>query len=55
NGFKVKEGRLRLDIRQKCFMTRVMRNWNRLPRYVLDSSLLEVFKVKLDGALGNLI
>ena len=55
NGFKLKEGRVRLDIRKKCFTMRVMRHWNRLPREVGDAPSLEVLKVMLDGALSNLI
>lgn len=30
-------------------------HWNRLSREAVDVSSLEVFKVKLDGALTNLV
>ncbi|KAK4829316.1 hypothetical protein QYF61_003192 [Mycteria americana] len=50
NGFKLKEGRFRLDIRM-----RVVRHWNRLPREVVEAPSLETFKARLDGALSNLI
>ncbi|KFR04984.1 hypothetical protein Y956_16512, partial [Nipponia nippon] len=52
---KLKEGRLRLDIRRKFFTLRVVRHWNRLPREAVDSPSLEVFKARLDGALSNLV
>ncbi|GAB0190315.1 hypothetical protein GRJ2_001496800 [Grus japonensis] len=51
NGFKLKEGRFRLDRRKKCFMMRVVKHWKRLPREVADAPSLETFKVRLDRAL----
>ncbi|KFP48114.1 hypothetical protein N323_07321, partial [Cathartes aura] len=55
SGFKLKEGRFRLDIRNKFFTMRVVRHWNRLPREAVDAPSLEVFKARLDGALSNLV
>jgi len=55
NGFKMKEGRSRLDRRKKFFMMRVVRHWNRLPREAVDAPSLEVFKARLDGALSNMV
>ena len=55
NGFKLKEGRFRLNIRRKFFTERVVRCWNRLPREVVDAPSLEVFRARLDGALGSLV
>ena len=54
NGFKLREGRFRLDIRKKFITTRVVRCWNQLPRDVVGAPSLEVFKARLDGALSNL-
>ena len=34
---------------------RVVRHWHRLPREVVDAPSLEVFKARVDGALGNLV
>ena len=53
NDFKLREGRFRLDIREKFFTKRVMRCWNKLSRDVVDAPSLEVFNARLDGALGS--
>ncbi|KFW00015.1 hypothetical protein N327_01395, partial [Fulmarus glacialis] len=55
NGFKLKEGSFRLDVRKKFFTVRVVRHWNRLPSAGVDAPSLEVFKARLDGALSSLV
>jgi len=55
NGFRLKEGRFRLDLRNKSFLMRVVTHWNRLPREAVDVPSLEVFMARLDGALSNLV
>ena len=49
NGFKLKEGRFRLDIREKFSMMRVVRHWKRPSRGVVDAPSLETLNVKLGG------
>ncbi|KFQ40639.1 hypothetical protein N332_01488, partial [Mesitornis unicolor] len=55
NGFKLEEGRFKLDIKKKFFTMRVVRHWHRLPREAVDAPSLEVFKARLDRALSNLV
>ncbi|KFO94225.1 hypothetical protein N320_01334, partial [Buceros rhinoceros silvestris] len=54
DGFKLKEGRFKQDIRKNIFTMRVVKHWHRLPREVVDAPSLDTFKVRLDGALSNM-
>jgi len=54
NGLKLRQGRIRLDIRRKFFTQRVVTHRNRLPKEVVDAPSLEAFRARLDVALGSL-
>ncbi|KFV77674.1 hypothetical protein N308_06998, partial [Struthio camelus australis] len=55
NGNKLKYKKFHLNIRKNCFTVRVVNHWNRLPREVVESSSLEIFKTQPDKVLSILL
>jgi len=53
DGHKMKHRKFHPNMRKK-FTLRVMEHWNRLPREVVESPSLEIFKTHLDNVLCSL-
>ena len=55
NRHKLKHRKFHLNMRKNFFTLRAMKHWNRLPREVVDSPSLEIFKTCLDKVLCSLL
>jgi len=51
NGHKLKHRKFHLNMRKNFFPLRVTEHWNRLPRGMMESPSLEIFKTRLDQVL----
>ncbi|KFV79897.1 hypothetical protein N308_05355, partial [Struthio camelus australis] len=55
NGQKLNHRKFHLNLRKNFFTVRGTEHWNRLPREVVESPSLEIFKSRLDVILGNVL
>jgi len=54
-GHKMKHRKFLLNMRKNFFPLSMMEHWHRLPREVVESPSLEIFKTRLDEVLCSLL
>jgi len=55
NGLRLCQGRFRLDIRKNAFTERAVRHWHGLPKELVESPSLEVYKKSVYLALQDVV
>jgi len=55
NSLKLCHGKLKLDIRKNFFTERVIKCWNTLPREVVESPAVGMFKRHVDSVLRDMV
>jgi len=55
NGLKLEHTKFHTNMQKNLFMVKMTEYWNRLPREVVESPTMEIFKTHLDTHLCNLL
>ena len=55
NDLKLGHRKILTKTKKNFFMVRMTEHWNRLPREVMESPTIEIFKTYLDSYLCNLL
>lgn len=55
NGHKIEHRKFHTNMQKNFFTVRVREHWHRLPREVVGSPSLEIFKAPLDAYLDSLL
>jgi len=55
NRHKLKQRKFQLNMRKNFFTLRVTEHWSRLPRVLVESPSLEIFKTLRDAVLCSLL